>query len=972
MATLEDLESSGANAREPLMQHKRCEESCTGSQGSISMVLLSTAVAVCGSFEFGSCVGYSAPTQSEIINDIGLSLSEYSIFGSILTIGAMIGAVTSGRVADYIGRKKAMGVSALICIAGWFAIYFAKDATMLYIGRVLSGYGIGVLSYVVPIFIAEISPKNLRGGLTTLNQLLICGGDSVAFIVGTFVTWRSLVLVGLIPCILLLVGLFFIPESPRWLAKVGNQKEFQAALQSLRGKHADISEEATEIQEYTETLHSLPKARIQDLFQRRYINAVIVGVGLMVFQQIGGINGVGFYASEIFISAGFSSGNLGTILMASIQVPITVLGAILMDKCGRRPLLMVSASGTFIGTLLTATSFYLKGQGLCAEWIPTLALSGILVYIAAFSIGMGAVPWVIMSEIFSIDIKAIGGSLVTLVNWSGSFAISYAFNFLMSWSSSGTFFIFSAANALTVLFVARVVPETKGRTLEEIQASLNSCKYTLFDPLAISREEPSKREEAVAMEVDEGGGGGETARPLMERREPSLFDSSMLVVVASTAVAVAGSFEFGISVGYSSPSQSGIMRDLDLSLAEYSFFGSILTIGAMIGAIVSGPIADRIGRRCAMAISDLLCSVGWLSILLSKDSWWLDLGRLSTGCGIGLLSYVVPVYISEITPKNLRGGFATVNQLMICCGGSLAYVLGTILSWRALAIIGVAPCLLQLVGLLLIPESPRWLAKSGHDHEFEATLQRLRGKDSDILEEAEEIKEFTKNLLHLPQASVLELFQKKYLHSVIVGVGLMVLQQFGGVNAICFYASEIFVSAGFSSGNSGMIAMVAVQIPMTTLGVLLMDKAGRRPLLMVSAAGTCLGCFLVGMSFLSKEVEWLKQLNTVLALAGILVYTGSFSLGMGGIPWVIMSEIFPMNVKGPAGSLVTLVSWLGSWIVSYAFNFLMLWSSEGTFFMFACICGLTIVFVERLVPETKGRTLEEIQASMNSFTSEKS
>ncbi|CAO2161926.1 unnamed protein product [Urochloa humidicola] len=442
--------------------------------------------------------------------------------------------------------------------------------------------------------------------------------------------------------------------------------------------------------------------------------------------------------------------------------------------------------------------------------------------------------------------------------------------------------------------------------------------------------------------------------------------SSIAVVVASTAVAVAGSFEFGISVGYSSPSQPGIMRDLDLSLAEYSVFGSILTIGAMLGAIVSGTVADRVGRRCAMAISDLLCILGYLLITFSQNFWWLDIGRFSAGCGIGLLSYVVPVYISEITPKNLRGGFATVNQFMICCGASLAYVLGTFITWRTLAIIGVAPCLLQLVGLLVTPESPRWLARFGHPGEFEAALQKLRGKGTDISDEAAEIKDFTETLQHLPKSKMFDLFQKDYVHAVTVGVGLMVLQQFGGVNAICFYASEIFVSAGFSSGSTGMLAMVAVQIPMTGLGVLLMDKSGRRPLLMVSAAGTCLGCLLVGLSFLAKYHHWGKDLNILLALAGILIFSGSFSLGMGGIPWVIMSEIFPINMKGAAGSLVTLVSWLGSWIVSYAFNFLLVWNSYGTFFIFATICGLTVVFVERLVPETKGRTLEEIQASMNS------
>lgn len=128
------------------------------------------------------------------------------------------------------------------------------------------------------------------------------------------------------------------------------------------------------------------------------------------------------------------------------------------------------------------------------------------------------------------------------------------------------------------------------------------------------------------------------------------------------------------------------MRDLHLSLAEYSVFGSILTIGAMLGAILSGTIADRVGRRFAMAISDVFCIIGYLFIIFSKNVLWLDLGRLSIGCGIGLLSYVVPVYISEITPKNLRGRFAAGNQLLICCGASLAYALGTFMTWRTLAI----------------------------------------------------------------------------------------------------------------------------------------------------------------------------------------------------------------------------------------------------------------------------------------------
>uniref|UniRef100_A0A2N9FNS7 Major facilitator superfamily (MFS) profile domain-containing protein n=1 Tax=Fagus sylvatica TaxID=28930 RepID=A0A2N9FNS7_FAGSY len=429
------------------------------------------------------------------------------------------------------------------------------------------------------------------------------------------------------------------------------------------------------------------------------------------------------------------------------------------------------------------------------------------------------------------------------------------------------------------------------------------------------------------------------------------------VVVLSTLVAVSGSFVFGTAVGYSSPAQSGIMDDLGLSVAEYSLFGSILTIGAMIGAIVSGKMADYIdnglfgdilpGRvACHSVLKGTI--IPKFYTIIPKVAWWLDLGRLLVGCGMGLLSYV----------------------LMICCGVSITYLIGAFVYWRTLALIGIIPCLVQLLGVFFIPESPRWLAKIGRKKECEVALQHLRGQNADISHEAAEIREYTETLQRLSEASVLDLFQRKYAHSLIVGVGLMVLQQFGGVNGIAFYASAIFISAGFS-GSVGTIAMVVVQIPMTALGVILMDKSGRRPLLLVSAAGTCLGCLLAGLSFFLQDLQTWTKITPILALGGVLVYTGSFSLGMGGIPWVIMSEIFPINMKGSAGSLVTLVSWLGSWIISYAFNFLMNWSSAGTFFIFSSICGLTVLFVAKLVPETKGRTLEEIQASMNPFSAKR-
>lgn len=480
MAIKEDVENSvqEAEIREPLildnnnLSNGEDGPSQKSSSGHPWMVYFSTFVAVCGSYAFGACAGYSSPTQSAIREELSLSLAEYSVFGSILTFGAMIGAITSGPIADFIGRKGALRVSAAVCVAGWLAIYFAEGALALDIGRLATGYGMGVFSYVVPVFIAEISPKNLRGALTTVNQFMICMGVSVAFIIGTVLSWRVLALTGLVPCAVLVLGLFLIPESPRWLAKRGREKDFEVALQKLRGKDVDIIQEAAEIQDYITTLEQLPKPKLLELFHRRYLRSVIIGVGLMVCQQFGGINGVCFYTGEIFETAGFSS-SIGTITYAILQVIVTGMGAFFIDKAGRKPLLLVSGSGLVLGCLLAAIAFYMKVNEIALQAVPALAVTGILLYIASFSAGMGAVPWVVMSEIFPINIKGQAGSLATLVNWFGAWLCSYTFNFLMSWSTYGTFLLYAAINALAILFVIMIVPETKGRTLEQIQAAIN-------------------------------------------------------------------------------------------------------------------------------------------------------------------------------------------------------------------------------------------------------------------------------------------------------------------------------------------------------------------------------------------------------------------------------------------------------------------------------------------------------------------
>ena len=460
------------------------------------------------------------------------------------------------------------------------------------------------------------------------------------------------------------------------------------------------------------------------------------------------------------------------------------------------------------------------------------------------------------------------------------------------------------------------------------------------------------------------------ATPLAEPRLSGQGVTPWLVVVLVVVLFSGGLF--GYDQGVISGALHGIKARFSLSPVLIEVVTSWVTLGALFGALAAGALADRIGRKRTVLIAGAMFTLGSLVQALAPSTVILVAGRLIVGAGVGVAAVAAPLYAAELAPTALRGRFVSAYQLAITIGIFLAYLVDGWLSkgdaWRFMLGASAVPGLLLFGVALIAPKSPRWLMKMNRRADAAAELRKIRpGVDFKARLDAIE----TALRREGGRASWGEVFHHQWRRPLMIGIGLAVFQQITGINAIIYYADQIFGAAGFVTQSSQTTvttwAIGGVNVLATLIAIAFIDRLGRRKLLLAGLIGMAISLAVVGIAFrfIGTAAEGAAAapsgagIVTLFALVGFIV---CFAFSMGPVTWTVINEVFPGHIRGRAVAVATAANWGSAFLVSQFFLSLIgAIGNSSAFWLFALFCVLAWVWIYFRVPETKGQSLEQIQ-----------
>jgi len=445
---------------------------------------------------------------------------------------------------------------------------------------------------------------------------------------------------------------------------------------------------------------------------------------------------------------------------------------------------------------------------------------------------------------------------------------------------------------------------------------------------------------------------------------------SLTYVFLICAVAALGGLLFGYDTGVINGAIGPLKAYFLLNPKAEGWAMGCALLGCAIGAALAGVLSDRLGRKRVLILSAVLFFISAVGTALPKSITQFIIFRIIGGIGVGAASITSPMYIAEISPARIRGRMVSVNQFAIVTGFLVVYFVNYFialqgdqawnqqLGWRWMFGSEALPAVLLLVCLFFVPESPRWLTKQGRGDEALGILARVDGADYAKAELAE-----IKDAIDHESGSLGQLFRPGMRIVLVMGIVLAVLQQITGINVFLYFGTEIFkkMGAGTNAALLQTVIVGAVNLSFTIIAIWTVDRLGRRPLMMIGSAGMGISLLAMGLAaYFGRTELWI--------LLFILSYIACFALSVGPVTWVILSEIFPTRIRGRAMAIATVCLWVANYIISQTFPMMEgnKWLLEKfhhafPFWLYGVFCVVLLVFVSRFVPETKGKSLEEIE-----------
>jgi len=429
-----------------------------------------------GGILFGYDLGVIAGILVLLAKDWHLSPFGKGAVTASLSVGAMLGAAFAGRLADRIGRRRTITIAAVIVILGTLGCVASSGVTAMVIARGVLGIGIGCSSATVPTYLSELAPSRLRGAMASLNQIFIVSGILIAFLVDYWLAssgnWRGMFAGALVPAVVLLIGLQLLPETPRWLLAAGREEDARAVLTSTHGAD-EVDGEIATIREVIRS-DSEQRGRVRDLWAPWVRPMLFVALILAIGQQFSGVSAINTYFPTMLVSLGFTtrSALLSAVVLGVTKLLFTAWVVFVVDRWGRKPLLLLG--NIVMAATLVATGFVVLDVH-DKSLLGSLTLVLLILYLAGYELGWGAVVWVMMAEIFPMRLRAVGMGVGSVVLWAATGIIAAVFPTMSDPHKLGlghSMWVFAAVNILLFVLVLRMVPETKGRSLEQIELDL--------------------------------------------------------------------------------------------------------------------------------------------------------------------------------------------------------------------------------------------------------------------------------------------------------------------------------------------------------------------------------------------------------------------------------------------------------------------------------------------------------------------